>query len=302
MSTRSLSSQANDQPVQPGYCELICGKKASKYTDVDAGLLMVWKIVESNLNEIKALRDTLAARENEIVKLTSVNATLSKSIDELTRKMEGFGDSIPINVNQSASLEARVASLEKNCNATGLYSMAVKKGPTISEAILINKASQEIDNRAKLEKNIVLFGMDVDNLVDDKLNGAVDSVLSELDVNMDMVKDMKKHLSKDGKSGVVVVSFKDLIYRNKALRNAKNLKDKAEFSRIFVNRDRSLNERMAEKAVRVERNKKNEELPNIDNVGRKYGELNGRPFFYGIRNGEIRRIYKPTIDGGPSSN
>lgn len=60
---------------------------------------------------------------------------------------------------------------------------------------------------------------------------------------------------------------------------------------VFINRDMTRDERMAEKVLRDRRNSLNAELNGRDSVGRQYGLHYGKAFYWGIRYGEVRRIF-----------
>jgi hypothetical protein len=64
---------------------------------------------------------------------------------------------------------------------------------------------------------------------------------------------------------------------------------------VYINKDMTRAERMAEKELRDERNKRNGELTEQDTNGRPRGTFNGKKFYWGVRFGELRKIFdKPT--------
>lgn len=73
------------------------------------------------------------------------------------------------------------------------------------------------------------------------------------------------------------------------MRNASKLKDFNKY-KIFINNDLTYAEREIQKEKRLTRNKLNSELPNQDSNG-KYGIEDGKKYHYGIRYGDLTKIY-----------
>ncbi len=64
-----------------------------------------------------------------------------------------------------------------------------------------------------------------------------------------------------------------------------------EYKGVYVNKDKTKVERLAEKELRIERNSLNDKLPYVDK-GRHYGLQDERKFYWGIRFGELRKIFQ----------
>ena len=68
------------------------------------------------------------------------------------------------------------------------------------------------------------------------------------------------------------------------------MRDDANFKKIFINPDKTLNERVLEKKLREERDKRNNALPLAHENGRRYKERNGKKLYWGIRWGELQLV------------
>jgi hypothetical protein len=78
-----------------------------------------------------------------------------------------------------------------------------------------------------------------------------------------------------------------------AVQNSKKLKEIQEYKTVYINIDKTENERILESKLRVERNKRNAALPNeIDGTdGRlRYNDFNGKKYYWGIRSGELKWV------------
>jgi hypothetical protein len=82
----------------------------------------------------------------------------------------------------------------------------------------------------------------------------------------------------------------------RALKGAKNLRDSDTYKEVYVSRDLTRTERLIQNQLRDERNKKNNEDLKETGAG-KYprGSYQGKLFHWGIRDGEVRRIFDTSI-------
>ncbi|RNA16427.1 hypothetical protein BpHYR1_006396, partial [Brachionus plicatilis] len=124
----------------------------------------------------------------------------------------------------------------------------------------------------------------------------VDEVLKILKMDRSSVKSQrriswkKKNTDNSGKTiDKIIVEFKDLIGKQTAMKNASNLRDSS-FKHVFINPDKTSDERELEYKLRKERNERNDKLPEGDGRHR-YGTKNGRKFYWGIRFNKLKEIY-----------
>ena len=78
-------------------------------------------------------------------------------------------------------------------------------------------------------------------------------------------------ISNHSKPKLIIVELKDRNTRNSICSKASSLRGKPQFNEIYVNADKTLSQRMAEKEARSKRNEANSKLPNTDNEERHFG-------------------------------
>ena len=174
------------------------------------------------------------------------------------------------------------------------------KDDRISEKITISKVAREIRNEAKKENNVVISGLAFESTEKDEQ--LLDEIMTELSLEKG---DMKKQIrlkkrntsnsqnsnsqNSNSKPPLILVEFNSAENQQNALRNAKNLKNNDKFKNVYVNADRTEIERMKDRVLREERKRRNEKLPNESN-GRRYGEYEGKKFYWGVRGDRLQRI------------
>jgi hypothetical protein len=83
----------------------------------------------------------------------------------------------------------------------------------------------------------------------------------------------------------------------RALKGAKNLRDNDSYKGVYVNRDMTRTERIIQKQLRDDRNKRNNEDLKETGKGKwPRGTHGGKLFHWGIRDGEVRRIFDKQPD------
>ena len=220
------------------------------------------------------------------------------------------------------SLTAEVERLSKNENGNGVtpesnkeypYSSAIKKGlRKENEVIMMAKIAKEQREKSRKENNVVISGLaecleKEPSAIQKHDDDLVDSVLSKLGLSRDNVKKqtrLKKRAiranpsasnsdSANGnvsstKPSPILLEFNSSDDQVTALKNSYSLRSE----KVYVNPDRTLNERILERNLRAERDKKNKALPNEfpNSPGRRFKEKNGKKYYYGIRWGELQLI------------
>ena len=119
----------------------------------------------------------------------------------------------------------------------------------------------------------------------------VDEVLQKLKVSRDNVTKQSRLETGNSNSNLIVVEFKETQYLNRALMHSSSLKEQDKFKQVYINRDKTRDERKYERLLRQERNKRNSDLTVKDEQGRPYGLHNDKKFYWGIRYDELNRIY-----------
>ena len=184
------------------------------------------------------------------------------------------------------------------------FSAMVKGSGKNKEAgvALLALVAKENRDKSRIENNIIINGI-VESIGDDPLANdinKVNDVLNVLNLSRDDVKKQTRIKNKSNsnsevqsKTQMILIEFNNNSKQLLALKNSKLLKETSGMSNIFINPDKTVAERVAEKELRTERNRLNSTLENevINSSGRlRYGERNGKKFYWGIRWGELRRI------------
>jgi hypothetical protein len=203
------------------------------------------------------------------------------------------------------NLEIRLTDLTENgrnkspteVNYDNLY--RTDKENVNAERITISKVVREIRNEEKRENNITVSGITESTEIghDER---QIDRILTELSLDRSAVKKQTRLKKKNMNNGngnnekppLIIVEFKTNGDQTKALKNSKNLKRKDEFNGIYINADKTAVERMEEKVLREERNRRNQSLPNTlsETDGRRYEERDGKKMYWGIRWGRLQWV------------
>lgn len=89
----------------------------------------------------------------------------------------------------------------------------------------------------------------------------------------------------------ILIEFTDRETQAAALKNARELKSNTEYSKVYVNRDKTEAERKEEARLRRERNERNTALPHTDGDMR-YGvdDNTQKRFYWAVRGGRLVRL------------
>ena len=178
------------------------------------------------------------------------------------------------------------------------FASLFKAKPTTSETLLISRVAQEQRALQNKANNIVIRGAKEQSDQDSELK-SITSILKAIDLTEEETSDLQHYRRKHrqtGKPPHIIVTFKSLTSQQKAVKNAKKLRERPTFNGIYINKDLTECELRFDKLLRTERDRRNKQLPSSENVNgteRKYGLTAGKSpvkFYYGIRSGNIFRI------------
>ncbi|RMZ94315.1 neurogenic locus notch -like protein, partial [Brachionus plicatilis] len=172
--------------------------------------------------------------------------------------------------DQSKTIEAIKTELaEAKKNQTGGMEAswsAIVNGKKQSEQtqVLIASVNKEINDKARIENNVVISGVGVGDEEEDEEK--VEVVLKAL--KLDRSKTVKRfrrirnNKSNENRSkkelDMILVEFKEESSKQTALRNAKNLRGTEDLKKVYINPDKTPSERALERELRTERNKRND--------------------------------------------
>lgn len=234
---------------------------------------------------ISSLLERIKVLETDGEELKKANADLKLEILELK------------NNRPEAPIAANIPKPKPTkLNFTNVF--RTDKDDRISEKITISKVAREIRNEARKENNVVISGLAFESTQADE------QLLCEIMAELSLEKgDIKKNIrlkrknttttsnsqNSNSKPPLMLVEFNSAEIQRTALRNAKKLKNSDKFKDVYVNADRTAIERMEDKVLREERDKRNRALPN-ESDGRRYGEFEGKKFYWGVRGDRLQRI------------
>jgi hypothetical protein len=160
---------------------------------------------------------------------------------------------------------------------------------------------REIKESKIIETNMIVSGIpeasngsEEEKAAHDKTS--VEALLTALETPLYEMKRFKRVKTNNEKPNLILIEFGEAVTLPSALRKAKNLRTNDKFKGVYVNKDMTRTERIIEKRLRDERNWKNkEEMKETGGGEWPRGLYESRLFHWGIRSGEVRRIFdKPT--------
>ena len=164
---------------------------------------------------------------------------------------------------------------------------------------MLNKVRKELNESERIENNVIISNLNRVGANETEIQtndtASVNKIMTILDITQDKIRKITRLKTQNTNANLILVEFKEKEYQTTALRNWKDVKSVEEYKNLYINKDKTKAERMAESKLRAERNKRNEELPEKDAQGRPISAAEGsqnRKFYWGIRFGELKKIYK----------
>ena len=122
------------------------------------------------------------------------------------------------------------------------FSSMLKAGNGKVGVAILTKVRKELADSERIEKNIIISGRtkvgedEKDIETNDKAN--VDKVLEVIEMSRDQVLNQTRIKTRNEKTDLILIEFKQVEYRTKALRGAKNLATRDEFKGVYVTKTR----------------------------------------------------------------
>ena len=235
------------------------------------------------------------------------NGKLSSIIKNLCNKVAKFEQDLSGKNVEIANLKNELSQLKNTQNVTSnlnfSYAGALNNSKkNEQEVVLLDLVRKDFYETKSIENNIVIRGIPVLGSTNEEKEAndksKVKSVLTHLTLPDSTDPKLKRISTKDSNANIIVVELNNIDQRNIAIEKARTLRGTTEFDGIYVNKDMTKAERIMDKKRRDERKAKNSELSEKDSSGRPFGIYNGginngKKFFWGLRNGIIKRV---TID------
>jgi hypothetical protein len=203
-----------------------------------------------------------------------------------------------------AGLKSRAATnvTQRNNNSNNVLSFASvlrdSGNQKVSEALAVisSTMNREVLAKKRIEKNIIISGLPSStNALEEE--SQISNVLKEVGVSLDKVKSHRRLLhsstsiSASTRPAAVIVEFKELADKLRAVRDAKKLRESISFRGIYINEDKTKDQRISEAAFRKERNERNRELEHHDSDGRPFGLENGTKFVWAASSTGVRKVF-----------
>jgi hypothetical protein len=242
--------------------------------------------------------DSLVTLEN----LDKWVVDLFQTVKLLEAKIATLEETVSVKVKKIDELEKKLAeSNNLSAPADQGYLNAAARKPTAAELQLLASARRERIEEERIKRNIIVSGIRESGANDDekKLNddAVVNDIVSTLGidsacvVNHNRIRTNRSNASE--RPDLIRIEFASDNDRTKALSRSVNLKSLDRFKSVYLNRDMTRLERMNEKNCRDQRNELNSKLTEKDSAGRPRGKLGDRLFYWGVRSGQLRRIFDP---------
>ncbi len=257
----------------------------------------------------KTFKQNLATLEG--IAATPATASITKDMLNFLKYMGGTIDSLMNDKEitaqamhaleaKNAALETRIKELEESSTARQAitqpsYSAKVNGNlPKETIQMIADVAVQQAKKSKAIENNIVISGIkpkiNQDKTTDDAHDvSEVDKVLRKLEIDRsDVVKQTRLITNTNN---IIVVEFNNISDKSTAVNNAKKLRTSREFNGIYVNEDKTPEERGADRERRIACKKLNQEqCTQTDGQGRLFGIDGDKHFFYMVRDGRVARF------------
>ncbi|RNA36922.1 hypothetical protein BpHYR1_037018 [Brachionus plicatilis] len=239
--------------------------------------------------------------------LIAWSLNISNLVKELVNEIKSLKES-------NMAKDEKIAALERSLNQNGknngamTYADLFKSSNKETEAVIISKITKESNQKSKIDKNITISGIiecnhDSKEDRDNHARNEVEKIFTKIRVSKEkMVKVYRlpkrsNHVDLSTSPNTltptwtskVIVEMIDSDSQKSTLIAAKVLKEYDDYRNIYINQDKTLNERLIESKLRSERNKRNDGLNSVS--GRHRFQDDGeKKWYWGIRNGELRKI------------
>jgi hypothetical protein len=176
--------------------------------------------------------------------------------------------------------------------------------PKETEVVMMAKITNEFNNKKRIENNIIISGVADHTILDKQINEENDKQTIEiilkaikpdfLITNAKRIIRLTKNTKRpEGPPDLILVELDNKETQNFMIKNSKNLKDNINFKNIFINKDKTANERLFDSELRKVRNTRNAALAQEvegTNGRQRYNLHNGKKYYWGIRSGELKWI------------
>ena len=200
-------------------------------------------------------------------------------------------------------MEVNDSTEQKTMKKSPLSYSAITSKNSDAQVLILTKLQVELEQRAKIDRNIIISGLAEKMGVELEAAVAAESDLVERHVRtLGIEPSKKKKKARLRKKNVapdpsrpsqLLVEFEDCQTATTVITNCKKLASVTEFKKVYLNKDRTEVERRREACLREERNRLDAALLHEEN-GLRFGldESNNKRFYWGIRDSNIVKIFR----------
>ena len=227
---------------------------------------------------------------------SQINRDLLKYVQTLSQHVRRLDEEVQALKGVNRELESKIEGMQRN-NVAHPTTVSAELWSQLKQSKDVRSDINSIISREKVsvekkEKNLIVFGLEKGT--NDK--AAVKEIFEVIEVEVEEFKVHRFRDGKEGKPGPLVVEFKDVDNKMKVLKEARKLRN-SKFDKVFINQDLTESEMVRDRDLRRQRMEANAKLP-LGDGNLKYGmskfgdEQQESKFYWGIRNGELRKIKK----------
>jgi len=230
------------------------------------------------------------------VYLKSENDRKDKTIKDLESKVNGL-----------LERENRHATTMNKTAPSFSQIVTGSKRITTEEAFLLTGVARETKKLSEIANNLVISNLPESNETDAEKRiehdqKLVEDVVESMDYNHKLVTKVRriKSFQANGlenantRPGIVIATLSDTSVCTDIVRRASYLKQYELFKDVYVREDRTFAQRIVDKKLREECKAKNDAFEltvTVNGVQRKCGVLNGKHFYYVVRDSTVRRFF-----------
>ena len=219
----------------------------------------------------------------KVTELETIISGLSEELKDLKQTKNGnIGDTV------SGSGTNHIYSAQTSADLWANFD----KQTAVKITKVIKEESRKIE---KLENNVVIFGLKDESENSKDTDGLVKNLFKDIDLKINIVKLKRLKSKSENVIAPVIVELQNTRDKFTVLKASKKLRDLSKYKLLYIKPDLTKEEQAEDKALREERDKKNKELK-FGSDNKKYGlhkfdsKEKEEKFYYGIRNGYVRRI------------
>lgn len=240
------------------------------------------------------------ALHTRIEKLESIDAIKSAKIEELLKRVEQLEAT-----NKLLNGEVNDLKSMSSLDATKSYATTVTSGNgTGAKAVITSIVCSELVEARRVEKNFIIRGLPENSGGDDQ---AVDELINAIGLDKSIVRKktrLRRKVSSQSPNSErktpepVIVECVNVTARDDVIRRASKLKEHDRFRSVYVGRDRTRAERVADAALRRERDEKNAALEFEFGERRlRYGKRgDGTEFYWAVRSGKVVEVARRKLN------